>query len=194
VRITPWIAPALLAVVLTATMFAACGGDSDDDDDSVTGDVFPTATMPETLPDPIIVSGTPLPPSNVERYTVQDGDSPSSIAAQFGVSVDELLSVNNITDPTDLHVGDELIIPGGAATAEPQSEPTSAPTTAPVEEDEAPAQPTSDDSGGQTYTVQEGDSPASIAAQYGITADELMAANGITDPASLQVGQVLTIP
>ncbi len=192
-RIILWTVPALLAVVLTATMIAACGGDSDDDDDGVTGDVFPTATMPETLPDPIIVRGTPLPPTNSQRYTVQDGDSLSSIAAEFDVSLDELLSVNDITDPTSLFVGQELIIPGGGATPEPQAQPTSAPTTAPAEEEEPTAEPTSD-AGGETYTVQEGDSPASIAAQYGITADELMTANGITDPASLQVGQVLTIP
>jgi D-alanyl-D-alanine carboxypeptidase len=44
------------------------------------------------------------------------------------------------------------------------------------------------------YVVQAGDTLGAIAAQFGVTLDALMQANGITDPASLQVGQVLTIP
>jgi len=42
--------------------------------------------------------------------------------------------------------------------------------------------------------VQAGDNPGSIAAKFGITAAALMAANGITDPRSLHVGQRLVIP
>jgi hypothetical protein len=57
-----------------------------------------------------------------------------------------------------------------------------------------PAQPGSSPTTGQTYVVKAGDSPASIAAQFGITAQQLMQANGITDPRSLQVGQRLNIP
>jgi LysM repeat protein len=192
VRVPLWTIPALLLAALTLTSSFACGGDSKEEEPSGAL-VFPTATLPSTLPDPIIVSGTPRPQGGSDRYVVQEGDSPASIADQFGVSLDELLSVNNITDPTDLHVGDELIIPSGDSTPEPQDEPTAAPTTAPQEE-EPTAQPTSGSTGGTTYTVQENDNPASIAAQFGITAEELMEANGITDPTSLLVGQVLTIP
>ena len=46
----------------------------------------------------------------------------------------------------------------------------------------------------RTYVVQRGDSPASVAAQFGITAAQLMQANGITDARSLQIGQRLVIP
>lgn len=194
-RVPIWTIPALLAALVLA--LSACGGGDSKDEDTSQVVVFPTATLPSTLPDPIIVSGTPQPTQNngsgSDRYTVQEGDSPASIAEQFGVPLDELLSVNNITDPTDLHVGDELIIPGAGTTSEPQEEPTAAPTSAPQEEEPA-AQPTSDSTGGETYTVQEGDSPASIAAQFGITPEALMEANGITDPTSLLVGQELTIP
>ncbi len=190
-RIPFWTLPALILIVLAATLSFACGGDLKDDT-SVRADVFPTATIPSTLPAPIIVSGTPRPQSARGRYVVQDGDSPSSIAARFDVSLDELLSVNNIIDPTGLHVGDELIIPGSGATPEPQptaaAQATSAPAAQPT------AQPTSGSIGEQAYTVQDGDNPASIAAQFGITAQELMDANGITDPTSLLIGDVLTIP
>jgi LysM repeat protein len=45
-----------------------------------------------------------------------------------------------------------------------------------------------------TYTVQAGDTLFSIARDLGIEVDALMAANGLTDPDRLSVGQVLTIP
>jgi LysM repeat protein len=182
----------LLAALFVATVVVACGGGSDDDNGSVTSDVVPTATLPASLPDPIIVSGTLIPPSNSDRYTVQEGDSPSSIAARFGVSLEDLLSVNDISDPTSLFVGQELVIPSGGETPEPQDEPTEAPEEAPT--DEPPAEEPTEEPAANTYTVQAGDTPQTIAAQFGITPQDLMDANGITDPASLQIGQVLTIP
>jgi D-alanyl-D-alanine carboxypeptidase len=45
-----------------------------------------------------------------------------------------------------------------------------------------------------TYTVQPGDTLAEIAERYNVTVGELMSANGIDDPTTLQVGQVLRIP
>jgi len=45
-----------------------------------------------------------------------------------------------------------------------------------------------------TYTVQAGDTLFSIARDLGIEVDALMAANGLTDPDRLDVGQVLMIP
>ena len=45
-------------------------------------------------------------------YIVQPGDTLSSIAARFGVTVDELMLANNISDPNLLSAGQQLIIPG----------------------------------------------------------------------------------
>jgi D-alanyl-D-alanine carboxypeptidase len=44
------------------------------------------------------------------------------------------------------------------------------------------------------YVVQSGDTLGAIASRFGVSLDVLMQANGITDAARLQVGQVLTIP
>jgi len=44
------------------------------------------------------------------------------------------------------------------------------------------------------HIVQAGDTPYAIANVYGVSVDALMAANSITDPASLQIGQELRIP
>jgi LysM repeat protein len=45
-----------------------------------------------------------------------------------------------------------------------------------------------------SHTVQTGDTLGSISAQYEVSLDDIMAANGLSDPNFLQVGQVLIIP
>ncbi len=46
----------------------------------------------------------------------------------------------------------------------------------------------------QVYAVQPGDSLSSIARKFGCTVDDLVAANGLSDPNLLRVGQELRIP
>ena len=46
----------------------------------------------------------------------------------------------------------------------------------------------------QTYVVQAGDNPASIAQKFRVKTEDLMAANNIDDPGKLQIGQTLKIP
>lgn len=45
-------------------------------------------------------------------YIVQPGDSLSSIAARFNVSMNELMAANGITDPNQLAADQQLVIPG----------------------------------------------------------------------------------
>lgn len=47
---------------------------------------------------------------------------------------------------------------------------------------------------GSTYVIQAGDTLGAIAARFGVSIDAIAAANGITDPDSIQVNQELTIP
>jgi LysM repeat protein len=47
---------------------------------------------------------------------------------------------------------------------------------------------------GQSHVVGRGETIYSISRQYGITAEELMRANGISDPSALQAGRRLNIP
>lgn len=56
----------------------------------------------------------------------------------------------------------------------------------------APTQSTNGQNG--SYTVQPGDTLYGIAVRFNVTVQALMQANSITDPASLQAGQVLVIP
>lgn len=46
-------------------------------------------------------------------YTVQKGDTLSSIAARFKSRVKDIQNANRITDPTKIQVGQTLFIPGG---------------------------------------------------------------------------------
>jgi LysM repeat protein len=79
-----------------------------------------TATgTPSTSPTPGGTPGaTPTPgpsptpePSPFEEYTVQQGDSLSSIAQQFGTTADEIARINGLTDPNTLNVGQKLQVP-----------------------------------------------------------------------------------
>jgi len=45
-------------------------------------------------------------------YIVQPGDSLYSIAARFSITIDDLLAANGITNPNQLAVGQQLVIPG----------------------------------------------------------------------------------
>jgi LysM repeat protein len=58
----------------------------------------------------------------------------------------------------------------------------------------AVAAPTEDQGPTTEYTVVKGDSPYKIAKKFKITPDQLMKANGITDPKKIQIGQMLKIP
>jgi murein DD-endopeptidase MepM/ murein hydrolase activator NlpD len=52
----------------------------------------------------------------------------------------------------------------------------------------------SDSSATETYRIRVGDTLSSIARRYGLSRDELMAANGIKDPNSISIGQSLIVP
>ncbi len=71
-----------------------------------------------------------------------------------------------------------VVVAGGGATAPPS-------TTAPLVL--ASATPT-------VYVVQPGDTLSSIARQFDVSVESLMAANGLSDPNVLSVGQTLIIP
>ena len=51
-------------------------------------------------------------PSTGPVYIIQPGDSLSSIASRFGVSLADLMAANNITDANSISAGAQIIIPG----------------------------------------------------------------------------------
>jgi LysM repeat protein len=114
-------------------------------------------------------------------YAVQAGDTLSAIAANQGVTLAALASANNLSSPYLLTVGQQLVVPSGAA------------TVAAVATTDSSAVGTTTASA-TTYLVQSGDTLSEIAARLGVSLDALTAANSSINPSALQVGQTLSIP
>ena len=58
----------------------------------------------------------------MQIYLVKAGDSLYAIARRFGTTVDELVRLNQIADPSRLVIGQSLLIPGGSADVREQIE------------------------------------------------------------------------
>lgn len=52
----------------------------------------------------------PTKPKAPNRYKVAEGDTVSGIAEKFGISADTVMSANDLSDPNNLQIGDELDI------------------------------------------------------------------------------------
>lgn len=125
------------------------------------------------------------PSSKATTYTVKRGDTLGAIARAHNTSVSAIASANGISNPNRLSVGQKLTI---GATATPTTS-TSAPKPAPAP---APA-PQPAPSKGVVYVVKSGDNLGSIARAHNTTVSAIAAANGISNPNRLSVGQKLTI-
>jgi LysM repeat protein len=113
-------------------------------------------------------------------HTVAKGETPASIAKKYGVSVEDFSKWNGLKKGALLRVGKKYVVrvPGKKA-----AEPAPAPTE--------PAAPPA--SGGTMHTVVKGDTPAAIAAKYGVSLDDLLKWNRLTTKSRLQVGQQLVV-
>lgn len=80
--------------------------------DALTQTVPLTDTTPEATPQPE-PTAEPTPTPSQRTYTVQAGDTLFRIAAQFDVSVEDIIRANNLSaaQADNLTVGQELIIP-----------------------------------------------------------------------------------
>jgi murein DD-endopeptidase MepM/ murein hydrolase activator NlpD len=76
--------------------------------------MFKRALLLSTLVLTLLSTSTPVQAQQVTGpvYIVQSGDSLSSIASRFSVSLKDLMAANNITDPNQLDAGQQLVIPG----------------------------------------------------------------------------------
>ncbi len=107
----------------------------------------------------------------VESVTVAAGDSLSEIAKANGTTAEKLARINDICNVNSIYVGQVILLND----PEPEVE------TDAVEESL------------RTVVVESGDSLSKIAKREGVTVDEIMSLNNISDPNLLFVGQKLTI-
>lgn len=197
----------MCALVAASAGVAACGGDDSAGSEAPDLSKVATATLPAELPEPILIGQGNISTGGGPTYTVRSGDTLAAIASRFSVSLDDLRAANPGLDPAQLSVGDVVRLPQDAqaaaptatAAAEEEETPEATATTEPPPEEPtstpAPPAPTPTASSlGQSYVVKSGDIPETIAAQFGITVQQLLAANPGVNPNNLQVGQVLIIP
>lgn len=229
-RLAPSSSPRwLLAALAGASLLAACG--NEDPPTSVPAGqraTVATATPYPQPPIPTIVdasgrvsgSGEPLTGGTGSgsairetNYTVEAGDTLLAIATQFDTTIEAIVKRNNISDPTALKIGQQLIIPSSStvvgsatptpartatptptATASSTPRPTATATASPTPT--ATATATSAPGQTQTYIVQSGDNSFDIAGRFGITVEELAQANNrtVASLASIQIGDRLLIP
>jgi LysM repeat protein len=161
----------------------------------LSAEAAPAAPAPAPVA-PAPTSPAPAAPAAATTYTVVARDTLSGIASRFGTTTRNLMTLNGITNPNFLRVGQVLTISGAAATPAPApstpapSTPAPAPAT-PAPATPAPAAPSA--SGTSSYTVVARDTLSGIASRFGTTTRNLMSLNGITNANFLRVGQVLTI-
>jgi LysM repeat protein len=158
---------------------------------------LPTRTATGDPATPVLnLDGTPLPTSAEAvnpvsadgcEYTVRPGDSLYAIAVSQGTTVNLMRAANPdlVGDPPILQIGQVLRLPGcvpGLITTTTPGAPEASPTG-----ETLPA-------GATVYIVRSGDTLVAIAQRNGVTVRAIVAANNLTNPDALSVGQRLIIP
>ncbi len=101
-------------------------------------------------------------------HVVKSGETFYSISRTYGVTVDALQKANGMNASSILKAGQKLTIPE--------------------------AKITSNTSGNEIYTVQQGDTFYGIAKKNAMTVDQLLAMNGLSKNSILKTGQKLKVP
>jgi LysM repeat protein len=133
-------------------------------------------------------------------HVVQRGEILSRIAQQYGVTVADILSANNITNANRIEVGQTLqiwsndvsvsnAVIGDAVTIDSNSGNEDTVASAP-QGDVASNEPTQI----ATHLVQRGEYLSQIAGAYGVSWTDVAELNGITDPNRVFAGMTLQIP
>jgi LysM repeat protein/ribosomal protein L40E len=142
---------------------------------TVTITPIPTETaLPTSIP-----TETPLPPFD---YTVREGDNCGIIAANFGISTQSIIILNQLSSQCFVSVGQVLKIPYPTPTPAPP--PTSIPNEATQTAQACEKVP---------YTVQENDTLSSIALNYNVPQDAIKFYNGLSTD-NVFLGQTILIP
>ena len=116
-------------------------------------------------------------PAAGASYTVRAGDTLGGIASRAGTSIAAIVSLNGIRNANLVRVGQVLKLPAPASGG--TTAPSGPPVTAPV-------------GGATSHVVVAGDTISGIAARYGISQAQLVAANGLTG-GRVYVGQRLSL-
>ena len=109
-------------------------------------------------------------------YTVKAGDTLSAIASRYSTSSSTLASLNSLSNPNLIYVGQVLKVSSNASTSSSTSSSANSTVTTAA-----------------SYTVKSGDTLSAIAAKYGTTYQALASTNSISNPNDIYVGQVIKV-
>jgi LysM repeat protein len=141
----------------------------------------PTVTITPTSPPPT-ATNTPLPTPTPLTYIVQANDTCLGLAAFFSISVQSIVTENNLSTSCVLSVGTELKIPYPTPTATPL--PSATPN---------PATQTAIACGLMDYKVQDNDTLGKIAANYNVSQEAIKQWNGLAGDVVF-AGRTIVIP
>ncbi len=168
----------------------------------------PAAPAAASVEEPSLTLSLPLPidegpslPKMSENgtYTVASGDTVDSIADAFGLTSEQLRKINWMSPTRSVIAGQVIKVnaPGmkkAAAAPAPQvstGTATKIASTLPVADAQSAA--AADDTP-QTYAIQSGENPWTIAKKFGVSYQKLVEINDFSDPKRLQIGQEIKIP
>ncbi len=149
----------------------------------------------QVTPTPQITNG-----KNQNVWIVQKNESLWIIAEKkytSGYNWVDIAKANDLADPSDIHVGDKLVLP--KVTPGPSTIATSQPTVTTNDEQNSSTKQTQNANAitGSTYTVVHGDTLWNIAVRAygdGYKWTNIASANNLVNPGLIHSGNVLTIP
>ncbi|MTI47341.1 MAG: LysM peptidoglycan-binding domain-containing protein [Firmicutes bacterium] len=153
----------------------------DSDDYIYTGQIIKVPTESEVIKEEISTN------DSLNYYTVVAGDTPWIISNKLGVSLDKLLSVNNLDDSSFIYIGQRLVIPNSSSNTEVTENANDS------NEIVIPEQPSVE----ITYishSVEEGENFWTISNDYGLQINELLKANNASSNTVLNIGDIVKIP
>lgn len=116
-------------------------------------------------------------------YTVKSGDTLSGIANKYSTSAATLASINGISNPNKIYIGQNILVSKGSSSSSSASNTNKTTTTT------TPSKTTST----ATYTVKSGDTLSGIANSHSTSVSALTSLNKISNPNKIYVGQVLKL-
>ena len=147
--------------------------------------------------------------NNETEITVARGDTLYAIGAKYGMKIEEIAKLNNLSEPYHLSIGQKLRVRASMEqfmTEIPEIKPVEKPVepkpvvkeeTKPAPQEEpksAPAKPTTTRVDLREIKIEPGDTLYSLSRQYSIPVNDLAVMNNLSAPFALYAGQVVKVP
>lgn len=127
--------------------------------------VFTAAVLGDDYQDEVQLSSLAANEASHYTYVVQPGDNLKMIAESFCTTVQKLITMNELSNPNKIYVGQELKVRSIEKTAQPTM-----------------------------YTVKPGETFSQIAKKHGLTTSDIINVNKLQNPNKLLIGQKIMIP